>query len=604
VIDRESIKFKLSYNNIFIIEDRNKWENCSLQCEKEHDLVLCIDFALKKELENQGYSVAFLDHLVDGNIMQQHNIEMHDFLHNWFRSSSGQSLLQYEGFDIGDAFLLNVLNDITYFCHFFFNLLTIRDIQHQTLFICVQERLITYILNKLNIPYTLINANQINDNPVYFYPISKWMNEKVSRASLKDKIKDTVALTVDYVFTAFDALFRSKGKLFLYIQAYHPTFGIIKELKKDKNISVLLGNYTSIKAIYNERRILFPAKSKKIDTSAIIESFNSTKKTVWCVNEVRLSDYLHDVIKPIVINNIDTAVSRAKAIKSFLKKNPIKLMVPVTDLWLTNRLIMQYCLNNNVPIFMIINGLLASDFYRDATDSDWVNCYSESIKRNYFKNVAKAIPLGDPRMDVYAAMESKKINRENPVIVIGAAGFSPIDLNSYLAYEFDFLYDILTALSAKRAQGLTNTIILKVRANGYFDLYKSFTDEYFADLDIHIEQNTSFINVIKNADLYISFYSQTILEASCIGIPAIYYKNDNQFVHAPFDCQSELVTATNIEELQNAINAFYNSDDCFDKFMDKMILEKYIGKLDGKNTRRNIDFIYSLIEQNNLPNEL
>jgi len=56
-----------------------------------------------------------------------------------------------------------------------------------------------------------------------------------------------------------------------------------------------------------------------------------------------------------------------------------------------------------------------------------------------------------------------------------------------------------------------------------------------------------------------------------------------------------LVTACNIDELQEKFNQFYNGDDSFNAFMEKTVLEKYIGPLDGNNTQRNIDFIMDLI---------
>ena len=47
MIDYKNLKLKSNkYINIFIVEDRNYWSICSYKCNKETDLVLCIDFAL------------------------------------------------------------------------------------------------------------------------------------------------------------------------------------------------------------------------------------------------------------------------------------------------------------------------------------------------------------------------------------------------------------------------------------------------------------------------------------------------------------------------------------------------------------------------------
>jgi hypothetical protein len=342
---------------------------------------------------------------------------------------------------------------------------------------------------------------------------------------------------------------------------------------------------------------MFTNPSVNVDIAAVIEQFNNTEKTRWEVNGIMLSDYLHQIVIPVVQRYFEDAAKKSDSITAFFNKNPIKLMIPVTNFWMTNRLIMDYCKQHHIPIFMIINGLLNVDFTPEAKDSDWVNCYSESIRREYYKDSETALALGDPRMDIYANYPKREINREIPTIIIGAAGFDVTDLNSYLAYEFDFLYDILKAIEAIIADGKKCKLILKVRANGYTALYKSFINEYFPDFNIKIEQTAPFREVIVQGDLYITFYSQTVFEASCIGIPAIYYRKDNQFLHAPFDGKSELCTAEDVGELKNLIQAFYSKDDCFNKFLDKKIMEQYIGHLDGDNVRRNVDFIHSLISK-------
>ncbi|MDN3684007.1 hypothetical protein QW180_08755 [Vibrio sinaloensis] len=42
--------------------------------------------------------------------------------------------------------------------------------------------------------------------------------------------------------------------------------------------------------------------------------------------------------------------------------------------------------------------------------------------------------------------DHKKITVDEPTIVIGTSGFNSVDLNSYVAVEFDFMFDVLTAI--------------------------------------------------------------------------------------------------------------------------------------------------------------
>ena len=64
----------------------------------------------------------------------------------------------------------------------------------------------------------------------------------------------------------------------------------------------------------------------------------------------------------------------------------------------------------------------------------------------------------------------------------------------------------------------------------------------------------------------------------------------------PYDTRSELVTAMEPETLEHRIHDFYEGSAIFDAFLDKKVLEKYIGPLDGKNLERNIEFIYRKIK--------
>lgn len=596
-VDKTQVRVEQKpYNNIFIVENRNHWPICAAKCNKAGDLILCLDFALKLQLENDGYAVQFADHLIDRDVMQAYNFEMHNFLSEWYKAADGTDLLAFRGFNLGDSLLLNVLNDITYFCHFFFNLLALKQIDYKELYVVSgDEPLIVDILKKTGIEFTLLEGTIATDLAVFAFPISKWMNEKVNRTTLKSKLKDFAALSFDRIFQVIDGLIKRKKRK-IFIQGYFPTHPVIDKLKEDKSLNLILANYTNLKTIYKERRVNFKEKAESENSvSQLIAKFSKGSRRQWIVDGFVLSDFLFELILPVVRKSLPDATAKAKSVQKFFDRNQIRLMVPVTNLWLTNRLIMHYCKNNNIPVFMVINGLLNASFLHDAKDSDWVNCYSESIKKEYFGGSERAVPLGDPRMDSYALAAARQINRDVPTIIIGAAGFDPTDLNAYLAYEFDFLFDILTVIAALRKAGRNNKIVLKVRANGYASLYRSLIDEYFSELDVQIEQDMKFRKVIEWADLYVSFYSQTVFEASALGIPVIYYKKDQQFLHAPFDSGSELVTAHDQTELKHCIEQFYAKDNIYDTFGKREVMEQYIGMLDGNNTKRNLDFIYKLV---------
>lgn len=583
------------FRNVFIVDNRDKWVDCCSTFNSKTDIVFCLDFGLKNELEKNAVDVFFFDHIVDRDILQEANFEMHRFLENWFKDDLGNDLLVYNGLKLGDAMLLYLLTDITSFCHFFFSAISLKKLSYESLILAVDDVLVSDVFDKLNFEY--INFGKVDNKvsfPKYAFPISFWVNSNLYKNTLKQKLASFLKSTIELVHCLFDLFNNSKQNL--YIQSYHPTEKIISELLNNKSVVVRTTDYTLNNSILKQRRI--PKnnfKKRKYEEQILLDKFYSANKQVWIYEGYNLSFFLYQIINPIVTSKIREACITADSILSYFNRNKFSLVVPVTNYWLENRLIINCAKNNKIPVFMILNGLLNMSFENDGRDSDYVNCYSKAVKEDYFNNADNVFCLGDPRMDKYYSIPPKKINRENPVIIIGAGGFNLIDLNSYLAYEFDFLFDILYVLNKLRSNGLKNKIILKVRDNGYANQYHNFVKEYFSDLNVEIVQDKPFFSVINQADLYISIYSQTLFEASSIGIPVIYYKKDTQIINRPFDNKCELVTASDVDGLEERFYQFYKNSSVFSSFMEKTVLEKYIGPLDGQNTSRNLDFIQLLI---------
>ena len=64
----------------------------------------------------------------------------------------------------------------------------------------------------------------------------------------------------------------------------------------------------------------------------------------------------------------------------------------------------------------------------------------------------------------------------------------------------------------------------------------------------------------------------------------------------PFDGQSELVTVGSVSELVKAVTDFRSGCGRFDSFLQRSIMEKYVGPLDGGNLERNLNFIYDFVK--------
>ena len=583
------------FKNVFIVDNRNSWVSCLPLFSKETDIVFCLDFGLKHDLESKGVTVFFLDHFSDSNVLQEANYQMHRFLDHWYKDDLGNDLLVYKGIKLGDALNQYLITDITSFCHFFFNVIAIKKLIYEGLILAIDDKLVHDVFEKLNFSFTIPKKTISDSNlPAYVFPISFWVNSKLYKKSLKQKLSTFLKNSLTYTHSVVDRLTKKKPNI--YIQEYHPTQAIIAELTMSKSVVVRTADFSLQRPILKQRRIPKRFFGKHITSATnLVDSYIEAKKTTWIYDGYDLSSFLHEIIAPTIYARINDACNTADSVIRHFKKNRYAVVIPVTNYWLENRIIMNHAKNSKIPVFMIANGILNMSFENDGRDSDYINCYSEAVKEDYFNNSKHALCLGDTRMDKYYLVAPKEINRDIPVIIIGAAGFNAIDLNSYLAYEFDFLFDILQVLDNLKGDGFKCKIILKVRENGYEYQYQKFADEYFADLNIEIVRDIAFSSLIQQADLYISLYSQTLFEASCHCIPVIYYKKDTQFINKPFNVDGELVTVKDVDSLQEKIPLFYNGSNIFDAFMEKTVLEKYIGPLDGKNKQRNLEFIMELV---------
>jgi CDP-glycerol glycerophosphotransferase (TagB/SpsB family) len=199
-------------------------------------------------------------------------------------------------------------------------------------------------------------------------------------------------------------------------------------------------------------------------------------------------------------------------------------------------------------------------------------------------------------MDRYPPAPRRTSNPDRFTLTIGASGHNPTDLNSYVAVEFDFLGDVLEAVRRVEALGADIRVVIKVRPNGYRKQYEQFAAEYFPGIVDEIVDQTPMRDVLARSDFFISIFSQTLFEASCMGIPVLYYRVGDVYKDPPFDGRSELVTVDDVADMVQALNDFRSGHPRYAAFLDRDVMERYIGPLDGRNLERNLAFVYELLD--------
>jgi hypothetical protein len=598
------IDTKRKYRNILILESRAWWASCREQFDPALDLVLTYDLALKKEVELLGGLASYIDHLVDKPLMQENNFLAYKFFRDWHLDSSGADIFTYRGVPFGFAFRLQIWNDYISYVRNRICLERLRELHFEQLFVGTEIGFVESILGEMALPFSPVTRQEKHSAETYFFPVFRWMDEKIRTRKPKHMFRDAVTAVQGIVMSRVDRLL-GRGKIpGVFVQEYYPTRDLLQRMKRDADIRLVLAHFSwskDFQKYFTERPIPVWGKLANYQEEANRLMLDFQKRrcaSLVLANGVDISGSALRVIEQRVIGQVTETLRALDCVIRYLDKNPIKLAILIANIGLIATLVDCVCRARGVPSYLIINGFMSGDFLDESKYASVINAYSVSIRENYFRGMDNVVCLGDPRMDMYVREHSpRSINRDTPTVTIGTSAYSPIDLNSYVAVEFEFMHDVLTALKIVKDQGVALRVVLKVRANGYRQQYENFVQEYFPGLVDEILDTVPFHEVLERTDFYISLYSQTLFEASCLGIPCLYYKNDCEVIDPPYDGSSELVTVGNVADLAAAIVDFRSGHERFSPFLKRSVMEKYIGPLDGGNLERNLNFVHQLLRQ-------
>ncbi len=586
------------YRNVFIVESRDWWSQCVDGFDPSLDVVFTYDFGLRRDVERAGGAAHYVDHVVEPDVMEQNNHLVYEFLRAWHRDEEGNDLFVFRGVPFGFTFRIDIWNDLIFRVRMHLCLQRIVALDYARIFVGASLGVIEDILHRMQVPFVSLPQATARQ-AVYFFPIHRWMDEKIRSSKLKHKIKPLVAAVFGIARSLFKPLGRQKVGIF--VQEYYPTREILRRLQQDPDVQVVLARYSagaSFSKLFSEHAIpVYGRRGRfRAEAARIMRRFKEHRcSKLVLTTGADVTDDLFAVFERRVSDELVDALRTLDCIIRYIERTPISLEVMISNIGRVQTLVNSVCKAKGVQSYLIINGLLAHSYLDEGKYADVINSYSTAIKEHYFRGMSNVVCLGDPRMDAYAKGPRRSVNRKTPTVTIGASGHNVTSLGSYVAVEFEFLHDVLAALDSVRARGIDVRVIIKVRDNGYLHQYEAFVREFFPGTVQDILQSTPMKEVLHRTDVYVSIYSQTLFEASCLGIPSIYYKKDTETLQPPFDGMSELVTVGTVDALADALIGFTEGDPRFDSFLQPSTMERYIGFLDGNNVERNLKFIYDVL---------
>ncbi len=599
------IFFNKNYRSIFISESRNFWSNQSKKFDPSKDLMLTFDFGLKRDIEELGGEAAYIDSLCTPSEMQKNNFLASEFFKKWHYDKFGNDIFMAQEIPFGFSFRIEIWSEYLYYVRLRANLEQLRKLQYETIYVGDAGGFVENILREMGISFIALNLSSPLKNTAYFFDIHQYMYDALHKKSIRNIAKDALVKILSNVSFYIDRIFQLKpNQKTVYAQIYHPTKKIVECLQKDFSVKVVTSSLSAnsgFKKYFVQRLIPISGRKLKFQKQAelLLNNFKSNRCASLCLSDgTDITAGAYSIIEQQIQQTVPEALRILNSVINYVKKQPIHLEIMIANIGLVQTIVDCVLKTKRVPSYLIINGLLGGKFCDEGKYGTFINGYSESIKKYYFDDASNVVCLGDPRMDDYVTRTKlKPINRTTPTISIGTSGFNNIDLISHVAIEFDFMFDILSAFQEIRDEGGVFNLIIKVRPNGVLEQYTVFVNEYFPKLNAEIVREVPISEVLMKTDLYISIYSQTLFEASCLGIPVIYYKKDKEILDPPFDMKSELVTIDTIAGLKQAFFDFQTGHDRFNAFLEKPVMEKYVGPLDGKNLERNLAFIYGLLDK-------
>lgn len=589
------------YRRVYIVESRAWWAGCQGEYDADHDLVLTFDFGLRRAIEASGGRSFYVDYLVAPEVMEANNHLTYEFFRRWFLDAQGNDLFTWRGIPFGFSFRIDIWNDLIFTTRLRLCLEELASLQFESLHAGTHLGLAEKLLTGMGLPFTAIPRPQEPSLPEYLFPIHRWMDEKVRSRKWRHRIKPMLALIFGKLRGLLDRVSRDR-RLAVFVQEYYPTRALLERLQRDRRFRVVLAQYSwapGAAKFFTEQPIpMFGGLSRYAsDAQQLLENFRQRRATRFVLaNSVDFTAGIFEVIEARVATELADALRCLDSVMHALDRTPLRLQVMISNLGRVHGMVDSVCRARGVRSYLIINGILAHAYLDEGKYADVINAYSPSIRDNYFRGAKNVVCLGDPRMDAYAKAPQRTPNRRTPTISIGASGHNVTNLGSYVAVEFEFLHDVLEALDTLRRRGVELRVVVKVRDNGYREQYEAFAREYFPALAPEILAGTPIRSLFERTDFYISIYSQTLFEASCLGIPALYYKKDTETLFAPFDGNTELVSVDNVADLVGALEDFLAASPRFDAFLRHDVMEKYIGPLDGNNLARNLEFVEGLLD--------
>lgn len=234
---------------------------------------------------------------------------------------------------------------------------------------------------------------------------------------------------------------------------------------------------------------------------------------------------------PGILSRYASFVERAApGLRALMGRQRVRVVLVPFDSPPWARLLVRVAQQLEIPTVVVNDGYKADDLQSEGFAADTALAWSESIARHYFsRRPGRTVVVGRPA-------PLRRVRRRQPGrhmglsnILVGGFTFSPIDVNCRRSDVERFTRDVI---SGARVAAPSAVITLKLHPADLADHYTELARE---SKKLSIVTSGDVMDYLDNADVYITTYSTSLLDAIAAGVPSVYYRVNAQRIGPPFD---------------------------------------------------------------------
>lgn len=281
--------------------------------------------------------------------------------------------------------------------------------------------------------------------------------------------------------------------------------------------------------------------------AAALEAFAATHdaalRSAFSVDGIDLWALVGDDLRALSAEYAAWARAAAPVVRRAIRRGNVTGVLVPFDIPPPSRLAVRVAQAAGLPTFVLNDGWKGDDFSRQGMTADVPLVTAAGVLRDYFArhpNAGRAVLTGDPRADEAPPRRfAQGSGRPLRTILIGSFTFSPIDLNCRRSDPERFLTACLTAIRASEA-ARDARIVVKLHPADFVKPYEELLRD-FPELDVDVRSGGDVVDLFGDADLYVTTYSTSLMQAAAAGVPFVYLAVNPQRLHAPFDASDPIM---------------------------------------------------------------